>query len=88
MPDAPRPFNSGIIAPVIFIIAMTILTFFNVIFNPFDILVGMLILLSGLPVYWFFVLRRPKAVDKFSRVTVLYLQKLLLIIPDNNKQHD
>ncbi|CAF4781842.1 unnamed protein product, partial [Rotaria magnacalcarata] len=60
----------------------------NVIFNPVDILVGVLILLSGLPIYWIFVLRRPKLVDKFSRSIVLYLQKALLIVPDNDKQHD
>ncbi|CAF1584375.1 unnamed protein product [Rotaria magnacalcarata] len=88
MPDVARPFNAGIAAPVIFIIAMTALTFVNVIFNPVDILVGVLILLSGLPIYWIFVLRRPKLVDKFSRSVVLYLQKALLIVPDNDKQHD
>jgi amino acid transporter len=88
MPNAPRPFNAGIVAPIIFIVAMTLLTLVNVIYNPFDILVGILILLSGLPVYWLFILNRPTSVDKFSRTITVYLQKLLLLVPDNNKQHD
>ncbi len=56
MRDAPRPFHAGIVAPIVFIVAMVFLTLVNIIYNPFDILVGMLILLSGLPVYWIFVL--------------------------------
>jgi hypothetical protein len=88
MPDTPRPFNAGIVAPVVFIIAMSVLTLINIIFNPIDILVGILILLSGLPVYWIFVLNRTETIDKLSRLTTVYLQKIFLVIPDNNKQHD
>lgn len=88
MPDVPRPFNAGLVAPIIFIVAMSLLTLINMIFNPIDILVGVVILLSGLPVYWLFVLNRPKAIDNFSQTIVLYLQKLLLIAPEHNKQHD
>ncbi len=88
MPDTPRPFNAGLISPIVFIIAMSVLTLVNIIYNPFDILVGMLILLSGLPVYWLFVLKRPISVDKFSRSITIYLQKLFLVVPDDNKQHD
>jgi hypothetical protein len=88
MRDAPRPFHAGIVAPIVFIVAMVFLTLVNIIYNPFDILVGMLILLSGLPVYWIFVLKRPKSVDKFSQSITIYLQKLLLIVPDNTKQDD
>lgn len=88
MPDTPRPFNAGTVAPVVFIVAMGVLTLVNVIFNPFDILVGILILLSGLPVYWIFVLNRPASVDKFSRLITIYLQKALLVVPDDTKQHD
>lgn len=88
MPDAPRPFNAGVVAPIVFIVAMSVLTLVNIIFNPFDILVGILILLSGLPVYWLFVLKRPQSVDKFSRSLTVYLQKLFLVVPDENKEHD
>jgi hypothetical protein len=90
MPDVPRPVNAGLVAPIIFIIAMSLLTLANIIYNPIDILVGVLILLSGLPVYWIFVLNRPPSVDKFSRSIIIYLQKLFLIVPpsDSDKQHD
>lgn len=88
MPDTPRPFNAGVAAPIIFVVSMGILTLVNIIFNPFDILVGILILLSGLPIYWFFVLNRPASVDKFSRSITIYLQKLFLVVPDEEKPHD
>jgi hypothetical protein len=48
----------------------------------------MIILLSGLPVYWIFVAYRCQEIDKFSQSISIYLQKLLLIVPDNDKQHD
>jgi APA family basic amino acid/polyamine antiporter len=88
MPDVPRPFNAGLVAPIVFIIAMSVLTLINIIYNPFDILVGMLILLSGLPIYWIFVVNRSASVDKFSQTITIYLQKLFLVVPDTNKQHD
>lgn len=88
MPDAPRPFNAGLVAPIVFIVAISALTLINIIFNPIDILVGVLILLSGLPIYWIFVLNRPASVDQFSRSITIYLQKLFLVAPDSSKQHD
>ena len=88
MPDRPRPFNAGLIAPIVFIIAMSILTLINIVFNPIDILVGILILLSGLPVYWIFVLNRPTSLDKFSRSITIALQKVFLVAPDNSKAND
>ncbi|CAF3387713.1 unnamed protein product [Rotaria sp. Silwood1] len=88
MPDVPRPFNAGVIAPIVFIVPMTLLTLVNMIYNPLDILAGIIILLSGLPIYWVFVLYRPKSIDKFSQSIAIYLQKLFLVVPDNNKQHD
>jgi Na+/proline symporter len=88
MRDVPRPFHAGTIAPIIFISSMSLLTLVNIIYNPFDILVGMIILLSGLPVYWIFVAYRCREIDKFSQSISIYLQKLLLIVPDNDKQHD
>lgn len=86
MPNVARPFNAGVVAPVIFIVAIGFLTLVNMIFNPIDILVGMLILISGLPIYWLFVLKRPKSVDKLSESVSIYLQKLFLVVPENNKQ--
>jgi len=88
MPDTPRPFNAGVVAPIVFIIAMSVLTLVNIIYNPIDILVGMVILLSGLPIYFMFVRCRPAYIDNFSRSITIYLQKLFLVVPDNNKQHD
>jgi hypothetical protein len=88
MPDLPRPFNAGLVAPIVFIVAMSVLTLANIIYNWADILVGMVILLSGLPVYWIFVLNRPTSVDQFSRSITIFLQKLFLVVPDTNKQHD
>ena len=83
MPDVHRPVHAGTIAPVIFIVSMGLLTIVNMIYNPIDILVGMLILLSGLPVYWIFVLHRPSSIDSSSRSIVVYLQKLLLVVPQS-----
>jgi hypothetical protein len=88
MPDTPRPFNAGLVAPIVFIIAMSVLTLVNIIYNPFDILVGIIILLSGLPIYFMFVRCRSAYIDNFSRSITIYLQKLFLVVPDNNKQHD
>ncbi|CAF3871146.1 unnamed protein product, partial [Adineta steineri] len=88
MPDTPRPFHAGLIAPIVFITAMSVLTLANIIYNTLDIIVGLFILLSGLPVYWVFVLKRSPSIDKFSRSISIYLQKLLLIIPENNKQQN
>jgi hypothetical protein len=88
MPDTPRPFNAGLVAPIVFIIAMSVLTLVNIIYNPFDILVGIIILLSGLPIYFMFVRCRSAHIDNFSRSITIYLQKLFLVVPDNNKQHD
>jgi len=88
MPDVPRPFNAGVVAPIVYTVAMGFLTLINMLFNPADILVGILILLSGLPVYWFFVLKPPKSLQKISQWTTIYLQKLFLVVPDENKDHD
>ena len=88
MPNVPRPFNAGLVAPMVFIVVMSALTLVNIIFNPIDILVGVLILLSGLPIYWIFVLNRPTLINQFSRFIMKYLQQLLLIGPDTIKQND
>ena len=81
MPNVPRPVHAGKFAPILFIVSMSILTLINMIYNPRDILVGILILLSGLPVYWIFVLHRPSSIEQLSHSIVVYLQKFLLVIP-------
>ncbi|CAF1037474.1 unnamed protein product [Didymodactylos carnosus] len=82
--EFPRPVDAGVIAPVIFIIAMTLLTIVNIIYNPIEIIVGIAILLSGLPVYWFFVTwkGKPKQIASLDNKITRTLQKLLCIVPE------
>lgn len=76
-PDLPRPIKVNIVIPYIFLIAIACLVIIPAIVQPKDTAIGIVILLSGIPVYYLCVKwqRKPEAYHSFSGGILRFLQK-------------
>lgn len=68
MPDAPRAVKAPIVFPIIFFIGCVLLVLVPVLGNPKDTAIGILIMLSGVPVYLIFIAwkGKPKCIDSLT----------------------
>ncbi|PIC16424.1 hypothetical protein B9Z55_023032 [Caenorhabditis nigoni] len=87
MPDAPRAVKAPIIFPIIFFIGCVLLVLVPVLGNPKDTAIGILIMLSGVPVYLLFIAwkGKPKFIDSLTDSVTVFTQKLFMVV-DANKE--
>lgn len=77
-PDMPRPIKVNILVPYLFLIAIGCLVIIPAIYQPKDTAIGLVILLSGIPVYYLCVKwkSKPDAYHRFSGSILRFLQKI------------
>ncbi|XP_072177368.1 Y+L amino acid transporter 2-like [Diadema setosum] len=80
-PDRPRPYKVNILLPIIFVIACIFLLVMGTIAAPLDTVIGIAIMCTGIPVYFFIV--RPKNKPlwalKANDFVTRWFQKLMLV---------
>ncbi|KAH7731157.1 CBN-AAT-3 protein [Aphelenchoides avenae] len=88
MPDEPRPIKVNLIWPALFFIGCMALVIIPVIGNPRDTAIGILIMLTAVPVYLVFIAwkNRPKFFQQISDSVTGLAQKLFLVVDDESKQ--
>ncbi|CAD5216601.1 unnamed protein product [Bursaphelenchus okinawaensis] len=86
--DYPRPLQVGLVWPIIFLLGCVFLIVFPIIQAPMDTAIGIGIMLTGVPVYFIFVLYRRKVpfIDRVMDDATVFAQKLFLVVPTEKKE--
>ncbi|CAB3406586.1 unnamed protein product [Caenorhabditis bovis] len=81
MPDAPRPIKVPLIWPIIFLAGCIALVIIPIIANPHDTGIGLLIMLSAVPIYAIFIgwKNKPKAFNSAIDAFTVFTQKLFMV---------
>ncbi|CAI4228367.1 unnamed protein product [Auanema sp. JU1783] len=85
MPNAPRPIKVPLIFPAIFLLGCIALVVIPMIAAPKDTAVGILIMLSAIPVYLIFIAwkTKPAFIDKFTTSFTIFIQKMFMVVDDS-----
>ncbi|CEF68499.1 Large neutral amino acids transporter small subunit 1 [Strongyloides ratti] len=83
-PDLERPIKYNILIPIIFLIICTLILVLPFFLQPKELLIGLAIILSGLPVYYIFVAwkKKPNFIIKPWIYCTQLIQKVLYCIPE------
>ncbi|XP_069469743.1 Y+L amino acid transporter 2-like isoform X3 [Ambystoma mexicanum] len=84
-PDMPRPLKLNICFPIVYCVCSVCLVVVPLYSDPSDSMVGLAGILSGAPIYYFFIhlppQRQPKILRKILGFMFLYTQKVCLCCP-------
>ncbi|GMT05746.1 hypothetical protein PENTCL1PPCAC_27920 [Pristionchus entomophagus] len=88
MPDAPRPIKVNLIWPIIFFIGCCALVIVPILGSPKDTAIGLLIMLTGVPVYFIFIAwkTKPAFINKTSDAITRLCQKLMMVVDDTKEE--
>jgi amino acid transporter len=84
-PNRPRPIKMNLLIPILFFLMCLFLLIFPFFVSPFEVLIGLAIILSGIPVYFVFVWRGGILPEGFHNkwVDITHcLQRLFWCVPD------
>uniref|UniRef100_A0AC35TZ81 Large neutral amino acids transporter small subunit 1 n=1 Tax=Rhabditophanes sp. KR3021 TaxID=114890 RepID=A0AC35TZ81_9BILA len=83
-PDLERPIKFNILIPITFFIICLFILFLPFLLGPYELLIGLGIILTGLPVYFIFVAttNKPKCLMVPWNATNRFIQKLLYCVPE------
>ncbi|CAD6194631.1 unnamed protein product [Caenorhabditis auriculariae] len=87
MPNAPRPIKVNLIWPTIFLAGCIALVIIPIVAAPRDTMIGLMIMLSAVPVYVIFIAwkNKPKFVNSFVEWATELTQKLFMVVDDNKQ---
>jgi len=87
-PEWDRPIKVHLIFPVLYILATIFITIVPMIASPIETGIGIAIIATGIPVYFFFIARKNKSQleKKILASCNTSLQKLLIVMPPSAKQ--
>ncbi|XP_037577335.2 LOW QUALITY PROTEIN: large neutral amino acids transporter small subunit 2-like [Dermacentor silvarum] len=88
-PNMHRPIKVPLIFPVVFLAMCTFLTFMPLYASPTETGMGLVILVTGIPAYYIFVIWSPKnkVIRKFSEFMTIEMQKYLeVILPEQEEK--
>ncbi|KAJ8041914.1 Large neutral amino acids transporter small subunit 1 [Holothuria leucospilota] len=87
-PDMPRPVKVNIILPIAFLFASIFLVVMGIVAAPWDTGIGILIFLSGIPVYIIFIWwnKFPDTVNKGQQSATMWLQKLFVMVAEEKEE--
>ncbi|CAJ0564844.1 unnamed protein product, partial [Mesorhabditis spiculigera] len=88
MPDAPRPIRVPTIFPIIFLLGCIALVILPIMADPKEAAVGLLLILSGIPVYAIFIgwKNKPKCFDASMDKLTIFCQKLFMVVDDEKEE--
>jgi len=86
-PEWERPLKVNLIFPILYIIATIFITIVPMIAKPVETGIGMVIILTGVPVYFLTIAWRdkPACFTKFIGIINIFIQKVLVVVPPQNK---
>ncbi|BES89150.1 Amino acid permease [Nesidiocoris tenuis] len=87
-PDMRRPIKVHLAVPVIFLLCVLFLVVASTIKEPLNSLIGVMIVLAGIPIYYAFVRRKErteKSRNLFWDKSTILIQKLFLVLPTETK---
>ncbi|XP_065579347.1 Y+L amino acid transporter 2-like isoform X2 [Artemia franciscana] len=81
-PTLDRPIRVSLIFPIIYILGTLFITIVPMIASPVETGVGVLIIFTGVPVYFLFIAwkNKPRAIAKTIVKTMIFLQKILVVV--------
>jgi len=82
-PEWERPIKVNMAFPVIYIIATVVITVLPMAVDPLGTAIGLLLILTAIPVYFLFVYwkNKPAVIENMSRGITLFIQKLTIVVP-------
>ncbi|KAJ1364124.1 hypothetical protein KIN20_024144 [Parelaphostrongylus tenuis] len=88
MPDAPRPIKVSLIWPTIFLSGCIALVIVPIMAAPRDTAIGIMILLTSVPVYLIFVAwkNKPRLVERLSVFFTILIQKMFMVVDDSKEE--
>jgi len=86
-PEWNRPLKVNLFFPIIYIIATVFITIVPMIAKPKETGIGLVIILTGVPVYFIFVAwkNKPAVIRKFLSSVTVCLQKLIIVVTPPKK---
>ncbi|CAO1437835.1 unnamed protein product [Diamesa serratosioi] len=85
-PDAKRPIRVNLIFPIIFLITCSFLVIFSCYVSPWEVSIGTIIILSGIPVYYATIHRPIPWLTRQSARFNLFCSKLFLCMPNQEEK--
>lgn len=87
-PNMKRPIVVPIFFPIFFMCIMIFLIVFPIFYSPFECLMGIAMIATGIPVYWIFVLwkTKPKAVTSRTEKFTRFMQKLIMGVSEETHE--
>ncbi|KAL8567078.1 hypothetical protein ACOMHN_027505 [Nucella lapillus] len=86
-PNLPRPIKVHLVWPIIYTVVTIYLVVLPLYASPMETGIGLAIICTGIPVYLIFIVwqSKPKAFDRFMNSMTVFLQKLLVVMPEEKK---
>ncbi|KAK7095535.1 large neutral amino acids transporter small subunit 2-like isoform X2 [Littorina saxatilis] len=87
-PNMPRPIKVHLVWPIIYTIVTVYLVVLPLYASPVQTGIGLAIICTGIPVYLIFVVwqSKPQAFDNFMDKMTVFLQKVLIVVPEEKKE--
>lgn len=88
MPNATRPIKVNLIFPIVFFLGCCALVIVPIIGAPKDTAIGLLIMLTAVPIYLVFIAwkNKPSCISSATTCVTVFCQKLFMVVDDNKKE--
>ncbi|CAH1795816.1 unnamed protein product, partial [Owenia fusiformis] len=79
-PKLKRPIKVNLASPTVFIVISVFLVVIPIVLTPRDTLYAVIVMATGVPVYWIFVLwkDKPKAIRRLNQTCTTYIQRMIM----------
>ena len=79
----PRPLRVNLIFPFTYLVLTLIITTLPMLAKPVETIIGIVMILSAVPVYWVFIMwkTKPTAMAKLTLKITELVQKLFIVLP-------
>ena len=87
-PDLPRPIKINLAYPVVYLLMTLVITLLPMIAKPVETAIGLLMILTAVPVYLVFISWRgkPRWLTRFTLASTEQLQKLFVVLPPDKEE--
>lgn len=85
-PNLERPIKVNLVFPIVYIFLTAVITVLPMFAKPVETSIGMGMILTALPVYWFFIYwkNKPAFISRYTDSVTLAIQKLIVAVPSSD----
>ncbi|CAH1795818.1 unnamed protein product [Owenia fusiformis] len=89
-PNLKRPIKVNLAAPTIFLIISVFLVVIPIVLTPQDTLYAVIVIITGIPVYWIFILwkKKPKVIRRLNQKFTILVQRAIMGVPGEEYKLD